>query len=231
MKNFFHLLKHDFMLLSRNNIIIVAVLVTAIYLGVFSWLSGLEHADRILVVVIFNDPALIGFLFTGVMVLFEKNENTLQVLEISPLSKGHYILSKSVALTIVATFCCFAMAVAGLGKSFSFVHFGLATVMTTMMFSFMGFMAVAGESSFNRYILKAIGLLIFLSLPFLAYFGVSPREWFLWIPTQPSIDLFNLAITGEGSAELIIYGYLGLSFWIIVTFYLSVKMIPKSFNS
>ena len=234
MKNFLHLLKHDFVLLNRNNIIKISVLVTAIYIGLFYWLSGMDDAEKVLVLVIFNDPALIGFLFAGVMVLFEKNENTLEALSVSPVTKAQYILSKSVALTLIATACCFAMAIAGVGTDFNFIHFGLASIMATLMFSFLGFMIVAGEATFNRYILKAVGLLVFLSLPFLGYFGLSPREWFLWIPTQPAIDLFQLSFT-EGaedhSPDLLIYTYTALSFWLILTFYLSRKRIQKSFNS
>lgn len=233
MKNFLHLLKHDFTLLHRNNIIKISILVTAIYIGIFYWLSGLDDAEKILVLVIFNDPVLIGFLFAGVMVIFEKNENTLQALSVSPVTKTQYILSKSIALTIIGTGCCLAMALAGVGTHFNFFHFGMAGALTTLMFSFLGFMMVAGEATFNRFILKTIGIMLFLSLPFLGFFGLSPREWFVWIPTQPAIDLFRASLTdpAEVSSGIIIYAYTALIFWIILSFYLSRKMIQKSFNS
>lgn len=231
MKNFLHLLKHDFLLLSRNNIIAISVIVTLIYIGVFYWLSGLVNAEKFLVLVIFNDPALIGFLFTGVMVLFEKNENTIQALAASPVAKGHYILSKSIALTTIATLCCFAMALAGMGTQFHFIHFGLASMLTTLIFSFFGFIIVAGENTFNKFILKAIGLLILIAIPFLGYFGISSRFWFLWMPTQPAIDLFEASFSTETSTSTLIYAYSALSFWVLLTFILSRKMIHKSFNS
>jgi fluoroquinolone transport system permease protein len=231
MKNFLHLLKHDYKLFNRNNIISISILVTAIYMALFYWLSGLEDAEKILVLVIFNDPVLIGFLFAGVMVLFEKNENTLQALSVSTLTKAQYILSKSIALTTIALGCCLAMALAGVGVHFNFLHFSMATILTTLMFSFFGFMIVAGETTFNRFILKAVGLLIFMSLPFLGYFGLSPRLWFLWIPTQPAIDLFQAALTKNSPLNTLVYAYTALSFWTMVSFYLSRKMIQKSFNS
>lgn len=231
MNNFIHLLKHDFVLLGRNNIVTVSIIVTTIYICVFYWLSGLENAEKILVLVIFNDPALIGFLFTGVMVLFEKNENTLQALSVSPVGKGHYILSKSLALTIIATLCCFAMALAGIGTEFNFIHFGLAAIMSTLLFSFFGFIIVAGENTFNKFILKAIGLLVIISIPFLGYFGLSSRLWFLWMPTQPAIDLFTASFSDKTSTSTIFYAYCALSIWLVVTFILARKIIQKSFNS
>ena len=231
MKYFLHLLRHDLRLLSRNNIITISILVTAIYIGVFYWLKALENAEKILVLVIFNDPALIGFLFAGVIVLFEKNENTLQALSVSPLSKAQFILSKSIALTLIATLCCFAMAFAGVGTSFHVFHFGMASFLTTLMFSFFGFIIIAGESTFNRFILKSVGLLIFLSLPFLGYFGLGSRQWFLWIPSQPAIDLFQVSLSRNASSGIICYAYTALCFWLAISFYLSRKMIQKSFNS
>ena len=231
MKNFLHLLKHDLILLSRNNIIAISVIVTAIYTAIFMWLSGMDEAEKVLVVVIFNDPALIGFLFAGVIVLFEQNENTLQALSVTPLTKAQYILSKSVALNIVATACCLAMATAAVGTAFNFLHFTMATVLTTFMFTFFGFMMVAGETTFNRYILKAAGLLILMAIPFLGYFGMVSRTWFLWMPTQPAIDLFSASFAEDTPAGIILYAYMALVFWVCLTFYLSRKMIEKSFNS
>lgn len=230
MKHLLHLLKHDFTLLFRNNIIQVSVLVTAIYIGLFYWLKDLQYAEKILVLIIFNDPTLIGFLFAGVMVLFETNENTLQALSVTPATKAQYILSKTMALTVVALGCCLAMAFAGVGTAFSVIHYCMASVLTTMMFSFFGFVMVAGEATFNRFILKSVGLLMVFSLPFLGYFGVSPRVWFLWVPTQPAIDLFQAALSGEYSPGTLIYAYAALSCWIAVSFYLAWKMMRKSFN-
>ena len=123
MKQLQHLIKHDFMLLLRNKIIAVSVVVSILYVLIFKAISDWGDVDKLLVLVIFNDPALLGFLFVGVMVLFEKNENTLQVLAVSPLKISNYILSKSITLTSIAIGCCFLMAFASKGCNFNFFHF------------------------------------------------------------------------------------------------------------
>ena len=71
MKHFFHLVKFDFLLINKNQITVISLIVTAIYVGVFKGLSVLGNIEKLLVLIIFNDPALLGFLFVGVMVLFE----------------------------------------------------------------------------------------------------------------------------------------------------------------
>ncbi|MCU0397747.1 MAG: hypothetical protein MUC73_06555, partial [Cyclobacteriaceae bacterium] len=99
MNQLLHLLKFDFILLNKNKIITISILVTAIYVGVFKGLSYLGNMEKLLILVIFNDPALLGFLFVGVLVLFEKNENTLDALAVTPIKISNYILSKSISLT------------------------------------------------------------------------------------------------------------------------------------
>lgn len=228
MNQFIHFLKHDFRLLNRNKIIMISVLVSILYIATFKGLSSLGDMQQILVLVIFNDPALLGFLFIGVMMLFEKNENTLQVLAVSPFSERSYILSKSVALTIIATFCCLAMAFASKGTNFNFIHFILASIMTSMLFSFLGFIAVAAENSFNTYILKALGYLVIFSAPFLGYFGVTDRIWYLLIPTQPAIDLYEASFSEKVSMGRIIYDYLALTGWCFLGYWLAVKTVTKN---
>jgi fluoroquinolone transport system permease protein len=226
-----HLLKHDFMLLSRNNVITISIIVTLIYVGLFKLLSALGNIEKVLVTVIFNDPALLGFLFVGVMVLFEKNENTIQALAVSPVKISNYILSKSISLTLVSLLCCFAMAISGYGMDFNFIHFSMAAIFTTMVFSFLGFIAVAGQSNFNQYILRALGIILFLSLPFLGYFDLVAEIWFVLFPTYTAIKLFDFAFQEKVPLQEMIFIYLVSVFWIVLTFNWALHTISKNFRS
>jgi fluoroquinolone transport system permease protein len=226
-----HLLKHDFRLLSRNNVITISVIVTTIYVGVFKLLATLGNIEKVLVTVIFNDPALLGFLFVGVMVLFEKNENTLQALAVSPIKIKNYILSKSISLTLVSLACCFAMAISGYGMNFNLFHFSLAAIFTTMVFSFLGFIAVAGQSNFNQYILRALGIILFLSLPFLGYFDLVAEIWFVLFPTYPAIKLFDFAFQEIVPFREMFLIYLVSAFWMYLTFKWALLTISKNFRN
>ena len=228
MKELTHLLKYDFLLINKNKIVVISFIVTAIYVGVFKALAALGSIEKFLVLVIFNDPALLGFLFVGVMVLFEKNENTLQALAVTPIRISNYILSKSITLTAVSLVCCFAMVISGYGLAFNFIHFTFGTVLTTFIFSMLGFIAVAGQSSFNQYILRALGIILFLTLPFLGYFGVVPRIWFVLFPTQPAIDLYNLSFSRNPTLFEIISSYFLCCIWALVTFFWAKKAITKN---
>lgn len=227
MRQLSHLLKFDFLLVNKNKIITISLIVTAIYVGVFKALAAMGNIEKFLVLVIFNDPALLGFLFVGVMVLFEKNENTLQALTVTPIKISNYIISKSVVLTVVSLVCCYAMVIAGYGLEFNFIHFTFGTILTTLIFSMLGFVAVAGQTSFNKYILRALGIILFLTLPFLGYFDVVPKMWFVLFPTQPAIDLYNLSFATESTTVEIATAYALCLFWVVVTFYWAKYSITK----
>lgn len=228
MSQFLHLLKHDFVLLYRNKIIGISIAVTLIYIAIFKAISHFGNADKILILVIFNDPALLGFLFVGVMVLFEKNENTLQALSVSPMKEENYIFSKAVSLSVVSVICCFSLAFAGVGNNFNYFHYFFASLFTTLLFTFLGFILVAGVNSFNHFLMKAVGMLIVLSIPFLGYYNVLPRAYFLWMPAQPCIDLFRVSFDTNLPTGTIIYGYVTLIFWLLLTGFWAIKLVKKN---
>jgi fluoroquinolone transport system permease protein len=174
--------------------------------------------ERVLVLVIFNDPALLGFLFVGVMHLFEKNENTLQAMAVTPMQVENYILSKSIALTLISLFCCYLMVISAYGTNINFVHFTMATIFATMIFSMIGFVTVAGQESFNKYLLRALGVILFLTIPFLGYFDVLPEAWFWIFPTQPAIKLYTLAFTPQTTTDGVLVPYALCGAWTYVSF-------------
>lgn len=231
MSQFLHLLRHDWRILQRNKLIGISAAVTVIYMIVLKGISHFGIADKALVMIIFNDPALLGFLFVGVIVLFEKNENTLQTLAVMPLKESNYILSKTIVLSVISVACSFAMAFLASGTNFKMIHFFFGALLTTVLFSFLGFILVANVSTFNKFILKAVGFLIFLSIPFLGYFGVAPRACFLLIPTQPCIDLFRISFSGDVPISEVIYAYAVLMFWIVLGFILAMKLFKKNLRS
>ncbi|PIE87158.1 MAG: hypothetical protein CSA03_01730 [Bacteroidetes bacterium] len=230
MKQLFHLIRHDFTILNRNRIIILSLLISALYIGAFSVLSAFDQVEKLLILVIYNDPALLGVLFTGVLVLFEKNENTLQALSVSPIKISNYVLSKSIALTLVALFCSFLMAFAGHGFNFNYLHFGAGVLLSTLMFSFIGFCIVASHDTFNKYMLVAVGVIVVFLMPFIGFFEFVSDTFFWIFPTQPGIKLLSASFAPEKALDLTVAYLLGL-FWCFVFYKWAVSRITKKLKS
>ena len=51
---------------------------------------------------IFSDPVLIGLMFMGAIILFEKSEKVMQALAVSPISIHAYILSKVISIGLIS---------------------------------------------------------------------------------------------------------------------------------
>lgn len=104
------LIRWDLQLQIRYNIITAALVVTLFYILLLANLS-FDEIDKLLVFFIFSDPSMLGFLFTGVIVLYEKNAHVLDALNVTPLKIGNYLFSKAISLSLSALVCSFGMAI------------------------------------------------------------------------------------------------------------------------
>lgn len=227
-----HLLAQDLRLLWRNQVISISIAVSLIYVFVFRMLAQwIEQPEALLVLVIFNDPALLGFLFIGVMLLFERNENTLQALAVSPLSLHAYIWSKSIAMTFIALLCCLGMAWACYGAGFGYGIFIISICLTGLCFTFIGLAVAAGKRQFNRYFPPAIGLLILLSLPFFGYFGLCSSYWFVWLPTWAALESLSGAF-GRGASGAAGWqaGMALLGLWTAAGYFAAYQLLNRHFH-
>ncbi|HKL33361.1 MAG TPA: ABC transporter permease [Tangfeifania sp.] len=225
MKTLFRLTLWDLKIQARNGILTVALVIAAIYTGIF-FLLGLRGNDKILVAIIFADPTFMGFIFTGVLVLFEKSSNTLQALVVTPVKIWQYFFAKAISLSLIALLICFAMVFAGHGFRFNYPIFVAAIFLSSVLFIFLGFIGVAKVKTFNQYIIVIPLFIAPLSLPYLNYFGVTDTWWFYILPTQGSFILFKGAFESVSAAE-IIYALSYLSISIGITYLISKRLFMK----
>lgn len=208
------LIKLDAMLIVRNKILLVTLVVTALYAAIFQVLPE-THFRTVVTMLIFTDPVMLGFLFIGVMVLFEKQGNTLQALSVSPVSEGEYIASKAITLTTLALLSALVMSLAAVGFRFHVLFLSIAVVLSSFLFIFLGFVGVSRVQTFNQYFIVIPLFMIPCFLPFLNYFGITDTIVWYVIPTQASLILFEAAFKPEVALYDKIYAlvYLPLSLY------------------
>ena len=225
MKTLIRLILWDLKLQARNSILAVAIFIAAFYTALFL-LLGLRGKDNILIALIFSDPTFLGFIFTGVLVLFEKSANTLQALVVTPIKIWQYLFSKAISLTIIASIICFAMVFASHGFHFDYFYFLAATFLSSVLFIFLGFIGVAKVKTFNQYIVVIPLFITPLILPCLNFFGVTNTLWFYIFPTQASFILFRGAFEKIAFGEAL-YALIYLTFFIWLTYQISKKLFMK----
>jgi fluoroquinolone transport system permease protein len=218
------LMELDFILIIRNRILAVAVFITLLYVMIIQVLPE-ASLITVLTLLILSDPVMLGFMFTGAMILFEKSSNTLPALSVTPVRPGEYLLSKGITLTGVALAASVVMAVAGVRLNFNIFYFSFSVALSSLLFIFIGFTGASRIRTFNQYFIIIPIFMIPTCFPFLNYFGVTDTIIWYIVPTQASLILFQASFEGARSLPVsdIIYALLYLPASVLVFYRIAVK--------
>jgi fluoroquinolone transport system permease protein len=149
--------------------------------------------ELLTMLVLFADPAVLGFFFIGGLMLLERGDGTLPGNFASPLRIDEWMLAKLASLTLLAIVASFAIALPlapGLRPGWLLV----AIVSTSSCFVVIGIVAGTRFSTVNRYLLGGGLATTPLLLPMLAPLGVFDTPVFHLLPTGAAFDLLALAL-------------------------------------
>ncbi len=212
-------------LLARYQIITAAFIIAAAYTLAFKLIPTIQ-IDQVLIFLIFSDPTLLGFIFIGAMILFERSDHTLSAQVITPLRTSEFLWAKAIALLVPAIICSMAMMVAARGFQFRLILFLLNVSLSSLIFTFLGIAGVMHIKTFNQYLIVIPLFLAPTSLPLLNYFGLTQLEILYIIPTQSTLCLFEQAVnTPVLSKELGCIAYLIV--WVYISYRFAKKMFEK----
>lgn len=163
-----------------------------------------------------------GFYFIAGLVLFEKGENVLEALVVTPLRVREYLLSKAATLVFLALLEVIAIVVISYGFAINWILFLLGCVFMGAIGTFVGFLAVSRYDTINEYLFPSILWVIVLLLPILHYAGLvnngALEVLFYLLPSQPALRLMRAGFVSAPAWELA-YGvlaslaWLGVSYW------------------
>ncbi|MDH7517531.1 MAG: ABC transporter permease [Candidatus Thermoplasmatota archaeon] len=220
------MLKWEFVLGHRYKIIYIAMLGAILYYIALVALPAF-NTTFFLTMFLFFDPTLIGIMFVGALVLFEKNENTIQALIVTPMQTRNYFLAKIISLTILSIVAALLFLYLAHGFEFNYFYMLTGIILTSVFLILVGFIMVSRCHSINEYlVLMMIAMLILFLPPLLHGSGIYKNDIFYILPSQASITLFQ-GVFGEISINETIYGVVYLIFWIILCYYISKKAFYK----
>jgi len=230
MKLFLAALKLDFTIQMRYHLVTVSLIVTAVYSALLYLVDG-QYVDLVLIYVLFSDPVLIGIIFVGALVLFEKDQHTLDSLIVTPLNPGYYLWSKTITLSILSLLCCYILALLAKGAVSNHIIFTTGVLLTSVMFVLAGFLLVADANSLNQYILRMPVVMVPFALPLLNFLGITDTLWLYLIPTQATLILLLAGVNDMANTAVweLLYSYVFLIISIAVLFRQSLKAFDKNF--
>ena len=224
------LIAHDVRLQFRYGIyyaygFVVAFYVAALVFGrdIFpGWLPGL---------VIFTDPAVVGFFFLGALMMLEKAENVRLALGMTPVTGRAYFASKCVTLT--------GLSVAAVSILTIFLHQGanwpllvLACALTSVAYLGFGVLAAAYFRTVTSYLIGSTVFIVPAILPGLMAFYDPMPGWAMLIPTASQFRLILIS-TGYGQAtgtEVALMLAI-CAFTAVVSCFLAIRQLEKEFGS
>jgi fluoroquinolone transport system permease protein len=216
------MLKWEFILQLRYRIIYIAFASVILYYLMLQAVPMMNSVEM-RTVFLFFDPMLIGIMFVGALVLFEKTENTLQALITTPIKINTYFLSKIISLTILSLVTGTAFLLLTQGFDFNIAFYLSGLILTSVLLVLIGFIFVSRCRSLNEYLLMIMLSFIVLFLPPLLHISKIYENtlFYLW-PTQASFIMLKGTFTEIPMMDTI-YAIPYLVIWVFLCYYLARK--------
>lgn len=159
----------------------------------FVLLSQLPEVDwgYVLPAVIFGNVTMVSFYFMAGLVLLEKGEGTLEAQVVTPLADWEYLVSKIATLAALSLVEHLVIVGSAYGLDFGVVTLVGGVVIAAVLYTLVGFIAVARYDSINEYLFPSAFFLAALSLPLLHYFGLWETPLMYLHPFQAPLVLLT----------------------------------------
>lgn len=220
------MIKWEFILQSRYKIIHLSIASVLIYFLAIKTIPFMD-TEYFRTVYLFFDPALIGIMFVGALVLFEKTENTLQALTVTPMKTRDYFLAKIISLTALSVVAALLFVLLVDGIEFNYLYLFLGIIPTSVFLILLGFVLVSRCNSINEYLLRvgASNLALFIP-PMLHVSGLYQNVIFYLWPSQASFLLLG-GVFSEVALWDTVYSVVYLSIWAASCYYLAKRAFYK----
>jgi fluoroquinolone transport system permease protein len=212
------------LIFQRNNLLNMVVAITAVYVLIIYFLRDFENLEKFVTLLIYNDPAIVGFVFIGISIILEKDQEVLPALFVTPLNQHVYLTSRIITLSTIASLGALAMVLTARGTSFNFIHFSIGAFATCVLFCLMGIFIVSYTTEILHFLLRSIPLLIFMSLPLLNYFELTDLSFLKLFPVQGGLNLMINSYRESPDLWELIYGYISILFWTPLLYWVTYRI-------
>ncbi len=226
MSRLLSLLKTDVVVQFRNKLYAIGIGVAVIIAIGISQLASVKHLPLVVPTLMLLALGGSTLLYVAGMILFEKDEKTINALITSPLRVSEYLWSKIITLSTLATIEGVVM-VGGAMLIMGFwvpvpipnlIPLFLGIMATGIVYCLVGIILVVRYEKLTDFILPMGAYAGILQVPFLYFLGLVEHPIFLVIPTSASTMLIKGA-----------YVQLPLWQWIYAILYTSITILVFAF--
>ena len=161
-----------------------------------------------------------GYLFIAALILFEKQEHTLDALITTPLRPDEYLSAKIISLSLLALVEIGVIVLTGWiiwygPAGINWLWLVLGTMLMQIIMTILGIIVVVRYERINDFLMPTLLVALITQIPFVAALGIWEPFFFYLIPTYPAFLLLQAAFTPITAGQ-IIFGLIGSLIWIII---------------
>jgi fluoroquinolone transport system permease protein len=224
-------IKWQFLIFHRNNLVTMIIGIVALYVLLIYMIRDFEGVEKFVTLLIYNDPAVIGFVFIGISIMLEKDQQVLPAIFVTPLNLHFYLISRIVALSTIVFVGGLAMLLMAKGTSFNILLFFAGTFSTGILFCLMGIFVASYTTEILHFMLRSIPLLILMSLPLLNYFGLTDLSFLNLFPVQGGLNLMVNSYREQPDLGEIIFGCVSIAVWTPLLYWAVYRTFVKKIVS
>lgn len=224
------LIKGELLRLNKYRVTTVSLLVAFVWGLVLYFIDDMDILEQMLPMIIMIDATMMSVIFIGSIMFFEKSEQTISTLLVTPTSTDEQILSKVIANTIhmlLSSMLIILVFYFVKGVTVNFFWMIPILIISIAFHSLLGYVFSYHSKDFTSMLLGVMMFIIFLSIPSILhqfnilFKGDFWRYALLITPAQASAELIALGFGGEFTLAsaislvwLIVAGTLGYIFYI-----------------
>ncbi|MDO9536473.1 MAG: ABC transporter permease [Bacillota bacterium] len=209
-------IKADMLFQYRHGFYAVYFLITVFYIVLLRLLPP-EPGTFLAPVLLFTDPAVLGFFFVGGLVLFERKQNLLEGFLVTPLRPGEYLLAKALSLSLISLGTSLAIAWLGVRVPFNPLLLLTGVSLTAPIFTLVGFTLAVRSRTLNSFILVSFLLTPVFVFPLAEYFGLFTHPLLYLAPGRGGMLLLVGSFRGISPTDAAL-STLSLAFWVVLAF-------------
>lgn len=167
---------------------------------------------------VLSDTSMLGIMFIGALVLFEKQQNVLQSFFVSPLRLSSYLWSKTCSLGLLIFCMSLLIYLPSCRIDRNIITFLFVVLCSSATFTLMGLGLSARVKTVNQYFLLIIGASVLIVLPIVAYFVSGQMLWMAVFPNIAAIELIQSPIKNHSPISYVFY-FAMMLLWNLLAYY------------
>ncbi len=223
------LLKQDLHFQFRSGIHPLYLVVSVMYIIILKLIPE-TWIDNFFPAMILSDPAIMGFLFVGAQLFFERDQGIFPLLSASPVMAGEYLWSKIITLTLTAVGSTCLIAAIVLGFKVNYLLLVTGTGLTAALITLIGTGISLKFRNVSSFMIFSGLIDIPVILPLISTFGFWDSYILFLIPTRGTLVYLEAAMGIPQKPGFWIAGTASLLLWMVPAGILAMRRVQREFT-